>query len=54
MVNKLKELNTKPTAKILPNGLIKYFDSIGNYQRLGFQFKNCRKILFNDGYNVIE
>ena len=49
-----KDLEIRPTAKILPNGLIKYFDSLGNYQRLGFQFRNCRNILLNDGYNVIQ
>jgi hypothetical protein len=42
------------TAKILPNGLIKYFDSFGNYERLGFYFKNAESILKNEGYEVIR
>lgn len=52
-MNGWQDLETKPTAKILPNGLIKYFDSFGIYQWTGFKYKNCVVILKNEGYNVV-
>ena len=54
MMNGWKDLETKPKVKILPNGLIKYFDSFGNYIRTGFYFKNAENILINDGYDIIR
>jgi len=52
--NGWQDLETKPTAKFLANGLIKYFDSFGNYVRIGFKFKNASVILKKDGYNVVR
>lgn len=49
----LQNLETKPTAKILPNGLIKYYDSFGVYQWIGFRYNNCVAVLKRDGYNVV-
>ena len=54
IVNGWQDLETKPTAKFLPNGLIKYFDSFGNYVGLGFKFKNAYAILKNEGYNIVR
>ena len=53
-MNGCQDLATKPTAKFLPSGLIKYFDSFGNYVRLGFKFKNAYAILKNEGYNIVR
>ena len=52
----LKDLETKKIAKILPNGLIKYYNpdgSINNKHHIGFYYKNAESILKNDGYKVI-
>jgi|TARA_R110000764_G_scaffold149188_1_gene236940 hypothetical protein len=54
IINGCQDLATKPTAKFLPSGLIKYFDSVGNYIRLGFKFKDAALILKNEGYNVVR
>ena len=54
IMNGCQDLETKRTAKILPNGLIRYFDSFGNYERLGFYFPGAEKILKNEGYNVVR
>ena len=50
----LKDLEINHVAKILPNGLIKYFDSFGNYIRTGFYFKEAEYILKNEGYIIIR
>ncbi len=50
--NGCQDSETKPIARILPNGLIKYYSSLGVYERIGFGFKNAEKILKTEGYNV--
>tara|TARA_R110000851_G_scaffold287140_1_gene441074 strand:- start:213 stop:365 length:153 start_codon:yes stop_codon:yes gene_type:complete len=48
-------LATKPIAKILPNGLIRYFNpdgSINMDHELGFYYPGAEKVLKNEGYDV--
>jgi len=53
-----KDLETKqPIAKILPTGLIKYYNSDGSINpehHIGFYFKGAETILKNEGYKVIR
>ena len=52
-----KDLATKPIAKILPNGLIRYFNpdgSINESHDLGFYYPGAEDKLKNDGYIVIR
>ena len=56
MKHGLKDLETKPIAKILPSGLIKYYNtdgSINEKHHIGFYYKNAENILKADGYKVI-
>lgn len=52
-----KDLEIKPIAKILPNGLIRYFNSDGSVNLdhdLGFYYPGAERALINDGYRVIR
>tara|TARA_R110000796_G_scaffold135084_1_gene251224 strand:- start:297 stop:476 length:180 start_codon:yes stop_codon:yes gene_type:complete len=50
-----KDLATKPIAKILPNGLIRYFNPDGSINvdhELGFYYPGAEQVLKNEGYDV--
>jgi len=50
-------METRPIAKILPNGTIKYFNpdgSINELHHIGFYYPNAETLLKNDGYKVIK
>jgi len=52
-----KDLETRPIAKILPSGLIKYYNSDGStntQHHIGFYYKNAETILKKEGYKVIR